>query len=359
MNFNYYLIKNFQPDSIGRSAINFLQSFIDGLSEKSPFYFPLILIDSGSFTYNGDSVYGYGLLNKKMLLTHLKDVFPEVLYTYFDKDNIELGLTNKASGCVTVNLAPVFKSIEEINIDKKVENNDVRKNYSLKLVMSLFHEIFGHKKTGYYSEVKSPNRFFDSEEKKLMILRHKNSFDKGENIIKILRDEKYKQDSGYFLEYFFGKCKSGFIIDLLEILLFNNIDMKFLHDSSLFNEKICVLRKYVELKYLVFKEDRELFKSFDYKTIEEEINALEKIIEDKKILSIKGEENVPNLSPKLVPAQIPKTKMISMVENLEMDYNYYNEKSSEEIREKMQEKDISPELREMLMKLLLSRIRKK
>lgn len=358
LNFTYYLINNFQPDSIGSSAIEFLKSFIDGLNEKSPFYFPLTLIDSGSFTYNGDCVYGQGLLNNKMLVAHLRDVFPEVLCTYFDEEDIDLGLTNKASGCVTVNLAPIFESVEKINIDKKVENKDVRENYSLKLVISLFHEIFGHKKTGYFSEVKSPYRFFDKEEKKLMILRHKNSLDNGENIIKILRNEKSKHDSGHFLEYFFGKCKSGFIIDLLEVLLFNNIDMKFLHDSSLFNENICVLRKYVELKYLVFKENRELFKSFDCKTIEEEINALEKIIEDKKIVSI-GQENKPNLSPKLVPAKSPKKQVVSIGENLEMDYNYYIEKSSEEIREKMKDKNISPALREMLMKLLLGRIRKK
>ena len=133
------------------------------------------------------------------------------------------------------------------------------------MILILFHKIFGQKKTGYDSEIKSPKRFFDEEGKNLMVLRQRNSYEKGENIIKILRNEQTNYDSGYFLEYFFGKCASGFIIDLFEILLFSDVNMSFLYDKQLFNKYINVLRKYVELKYIVFRENKELLNCINCK----------------------------------------------------------------------------------------------
>ena len=358
LNFSYHLVNKFQPNSIGDSAMIFLKSFIDSLNEKSPFYFPLTHIDSGEFTYKGDNIYGYGLLNKDMLINHLKDILPEVICTYFDKEDTDEGLTNKASGCVTINLALIFKSFEEVNIDKEIKDEIILDNYAFKMVILLFHEIFGHKKTGYNSEINSPNRFFDKEGKNLMVLRHKNSCEKGENIINILRNEKSNHDSGHFLEYFFGKCQSGFIIDLLEILLYNNINMKNLYDNSFFNERINILRKYVELKYLVFENNKDLLNSVEGVTIDEEITALEKIIKDNNILPNEKEDH-PSLTPQQETPQVNKKKLISEEDNIKYDYNYYADRPSEEIKEKMKESNISPELRRMLVKILLSRIRKK
>ena len=95
-NFTYYLTKNFQCDSIGYSATKFLGEFIEDLSETSPFYFPLILINSGEFIYQGENIYGYGLLNKNMLITQLKNRLPEVICTYYDENDDE-GYINKVS----------------------------------------------------------------------------------------------------------------------------------------------------------------------------------------------------------------------------------------------------------------------
>ena len=144
-------------------------------------------------------------MNKNMLITQLKNRLPEVICTYYDENNDE-GYINKVSGCVTVNLALIFKSIGEVNIHEAIKDKVTRENYTLKMILILFHKIFGQKKTGYDSEIKSPNRFFDEERKNLMVLRQRNSYEKGENIIKILRNEQTNYDSGYFLEYFFGKC---------------------------------------------------------------------------------------------------------------------------------------------------------
>ena len=94
------------------------------------------------------------------------------------------------------------------------------------------------------------------------------------------------------------------------------------------------------------------------KTINDEIMALEKIIKDNKIVLIEKNEE-PNLPLTLVP-QIHKKHLKTIGdESIQIDYNYYVDKPSEEIRKKMEEKDISPELRRILMKILLNRIRKK
>ena len=356
-NFSYYPTKNFQLDSIGYSAMKFLQEFVEDLNEKSPFYFPLFLIDSGKFIYQGESIYGYGLLNKNMLISHLKDILPEVIYTYYDEEDEE-GSTNKRTGCVTVNLALIFKSIGEVNIHKPIKDKRSRENNALKMFIILFHELFGHKKTGSNSEINSPNRFFDEEGKKLLVLRQRNSYEEGENIIKILRNDRLNHDSGHFLEYFFGKCRSGYIIDLLDILLFYDVNMSFLYNKELFNKNIDILRRYIELKYLVFKEKKILLNSIKSQTIDEEILTLEKIVNDNKIVVSIEKDNEPNLPPKLL--QKNNKKFLKEKEkSIQVDYNYYAHKSSEEIRKKMGEKNISPELRRMLMHLLLSRIRKK
>ena len=356
-NFTYYLMKNFKCESIGYSALKFLGEIIEDLSETSPFYFPLILINSGEFIYQGESIYGYGLLNKNMLITNLKDKLPEVICTYYDENDDECNIKN-VSGCETVNLALVFKSIDEVNIHEVIKDKVAQENYALKMFLILSHKILGNKKIGYDSKIKYPNRFFDEEGKKLMILRQRNSYEKGENFIKILRNEKTNHDSGYFLEYFFGKCASGFIIDLLEILLFNDVNMSYLYDKVLFNKNIDVLRKYVELKYIIFRENKELLNCINYKTIDDEILALEKIIKDNKIVLIEKDEES-NLPLILVP-QIHKKNLKAIYdENIEIDYNYYIDKPSEVIQKKMEEKDISPDLRRMLMKILLNRVRKK
>ena len=358
LNFSYYLVKNFKPNSIGDCSMKFLKLFIDCLTEKSPFYFPLALIDSGLFTYKGDNIYGYGLLNKDILIKHLKAQLPEVIYSYFDKEHIEIGITNKASECVIVNMALIFKNFEEINIDKEINEKEILYNYSLKMIIILFHQILGHNKAGYNSEINSPNRFFDKEGKNLMILRHKNSYEKGENIINILQNEKSKQNSRYFLEYFFGECKSGFIIDLFETLLFNDVDMKYLYDIKFFNDKIDALRKYVELKYLVFKENKKLLDSINCETIDEEILALEKIVKDNNI-KLNEKKHHLNLTPQLGAVQINKNQFISEEDIKKVDYNYYLDRPSEEIREKMKDSNIPIELRRILTEILLSRIRKK
>jgi len=359
VNFSYYLTKNFEKDSIGYCCMEFLREFCDNIDEKSPFYFPLILIDSGSYTYEGECIYGFGLINKKMLISHLKEIIPDVICTYYAPDFDEDGLTDKSTGCVAVNLSSIFESLEKVNICKAINDKRTRDNFALKMVIILFHEIFGHKKTGYNSDVNSPHRFFDKKSKNLMVLKYRNSFEKGENIINILRDQNFKHDSGHFIEYFFGKCESGFIFELLEMMLSDNIDMSFLFNISFFNDKIDTLRKYVEYKYLVYEENKELLENNKYQNIDEEISSLKKIIQEKKKISSNEKKNEKISSPKIKPFQNPKKKLLATQECGDIDYNYYIEKSNEEIKKKLQDNKVSPQLKKILRQIMFERTVKK
>lgn len=361
MNFKYYLRKKFEPDSIGYSSLQFLEKFINNLSEDSPFFFPLTLIDSGAYIYNGNSVYGRGVINKKLLINHLKDILPDVLFTYYDNKTNQINnqaITNKASGCITINLHSLFSTGEKMNIVEPIKEKIILENYSLKMLTILFHEVFGHKKTGYISNTSSPSRFFNQKDGSLMELRHRNSCEKGKNIIKILRQENLDYDSGHFLEYFFGECEYGYIFELFENMILNNVDLNHLFNIEYFHQKIDTLRKYIRLKYIVYIQNKELAEKLKDETIEKEIKNIENYIEKNKI-SFKKEETSNYNSQKKSPQAYKKMIIFSKENNLKFDYYYYINQSSEDIRNKMEDKNTPPELRGMLRKILLNRIRKK
>ena len=236
LEFKYYNINNLEKDSPLFIAIEFLKNLIINLDEESPFYYPLILIDSGNFTYNNENAYGFGLIDKKSLKSHLENIIPDVITTINDEaKNSYQAVANKIIGSVTLNLASKFLSkLKNIKLDKNIENKEYRENLSLILFFVLFHEIFGHKKGGFSSQnnkiLNSPNVFYDKKRKKILKLVNRNFLFENENEVKILRDEP--QDAGHFLEYFIGESNNyGFYSELIEIMLLNNINLNFIFCS--------------------------------------------------------------------------------------------------------------------------------
>ena len=99
INFSYYNIRQLEKDSPLYNAIEFLDNFIEDLNEKSPFIYPLKLIDSGNFTFGKKDVYGLGLITKDNLKSHLKNVLPDVIIIINDEEfKHDQVSTNKALG---------------------------------------------------------------------------------------------------------------------------------------------------------------------------------------------------------------------------------------------------------------------
>ena len=284
--FSYYSKKTMEIDSPLLSAISFLKDFINDLDESSPFFIPLILIDSGKFIYNNESIYAYGLYSKEIVKKHLRDIIYETIIVYEDYNTDKIAETNKNTGVVSLNLCKTLAPSAIIDIGKKIKDENARIDYSLKIILALFHELLGHKKFSYNSNsnvTDSPGSYYD-EKKKIIKFVNVKSNKEGEDIIKIIRDEDCDGDSGHFLEYFFGECKYGYIIHLIEKMILGKVNLNFLYNKRLWKEDINVLKKYVELKYLVYHENKEFLKDMiNFKDITEEISYLENIIKSNNI----------------------------------------------------------------------------
>ena len=195
----------------------------------------------------------------------------------------------------------------------------------------------------------SPRVFYDKKKRKLLTLVYRNSQFYSNDEIKILRDET--QDSEYFLEYFIGECEYGYYSELIEEMIIGQVNLNLILDNKLLNGKIEVIRRYLKLKYIIFKFDRNSLPIKEYDNIYEEIVDLEKILKEKniKLNSIKQneEENRKRTEINLSDYRIQK------------DIERFEKLSYDEIREKMNSDETPPELRKILFKVLMKRIRRK
>lgn len=363
--FSYYSKKTMEIDSPLLSAISFLKDFIEDLDESSPFFYPLILIGSGKFIYNNESIYAYDLNSKEIVKKHLKNIRYEAIIVYEDYNSDKVVQTNKNAGVVSLNLCKALSPAEIINIGKKIKDENVRIDYSLKIILSLFHELLGYKQFSYNSNSNSsgsPGCYYDEKKKKIIKLVNVKSNKEGEDIIKILRGEDCDGDSGQFLEYFFGECKYGYIIHLIEKMILGKVNLNFLYNKRLWKEEINVLRKYIELKYLINHENKNFLKDMiNFKDITEEISYLENVIKLNNIqFSFLGKKSA---SPVFYEGLKTKRKKIMDTkesENYEeeIDYEYYSKRSITELKKILFGEKLPCDAFAKLFMIYLKRIRK-
>lgn len=359
LNFKYYKTKSSESNSPINNAMKFFNDFIDNLNESSPFYYPLLLIDSGIFTYNNDSVYGCGIINDKILKSHLKQIIPEIIIVINDEETLEdEAITNKNLGSIIFNVAsPTLSSLKNIEINKTMQDQDLREKIALIIFLTLFHEILGHKKGGFAVKVervpKSPKIFYDYKKKSILTLVNRNSDSESEKEIKILR--KDNSDSGHFLEYFIGECEYGYFSELIEYMILEGINLNFIFDVNLWNEKIEIMRKYIKLKYIIYQYDKKLLDAEKFKNIYEEIQALEVIIKEKNI-SIDTPQNIITQSKEGI-VKNKKIELSSLIKK-KKEYKKYENLSYEEMREKIVDSNTPKELRNILIKIILNSFRK-
>ena len=356
INFSYYITKLLEKDSPLYNALQFLEKFIETLNEKSPFIYPLILIDSGNFIFNNKNVYGFGLISKDNLKSHLKNILPDVIIIIDDneeKNNHEQSNPNKVIGSIVLNLfSRILSFLKNVKLDKKIKEKD-NNNITLILLTEILHKLFGCQKDEYSQETNkpliTPIVFYDKNKKKLLTLINRDSLFHFSEEIKILRDDAH--DSGYLLEYYMGECEYGYYSELIEKMIIGQVNLNLILDNKLLNGKIEVIRRYLKLKYIIFKFDRNSLPIKEYDNIYEEIVALEKIIKEKNIklniIKQNEEENRKRIEINLSDYRIQK------------DIERFEKLSYDEMREKMNSDETPPELRKILFKVLMKRIRRK
>ena len=362
INFTYYNMKYASKNSPLCISNQFLKDFIDKLDDKSPFIYPLSLIDSGNFTYSKENIYGLGLINKDILKSHLINILPEIVITINDEDEKdEQAIANKALGSVVINLASPFLSpLRKVEINKELSNQDFSNKIALILFIEFFHEIFGHKKGGYSQKsntiLSSPNAFYDKQKRAILKLVDKNALFVRKNEVKILRGCEH--DAGHFLEYFIGECEYGFYIELIEMMIEDNVNLNFILNNELWNEKIEIMRKYIKLKYIIFRHNKNLLDTIKYKDINEEITDLEKKIKEKNIkLDIVKESQNAKEKEKIISS---KRRGLHTSDNIKQyEIEKYEKMSFDEIKKIMDEEQVPQDLRKILRVILLKKIRRK
>ena len=350
--FTYYNLNNLEEESPLFIAITFLKKLIEDLDDINPFIYPLILIDSGNYYYNGENAFEYGLTNKEILKKHLLDVLPDILITINNEENsTNQAYTNKVIGSVIFNLGVKSLSpLKYFKLNKNVENRDIRNKLALIIFITFFYEVLGYIKSLYSSNSQKDNEILLSRN----AFYDKKKFDFN-NDIKILRNtDRY---ASHFLEYFIGECEYGFYIDLIDELLLENINLNFILDNDLWNKKIDKLRKYIKIKYMVFCHDKNLLDKRAFNNINDEIIYLENIIIQEKIqLSVPCEINVKEQNK---DETIPKSKK-EVFFSKPINNNKKNEEleklSFGELKKIAFNKKISSDLTKAAIDILFSRI---
>lgn len=369
LNYKYYINdKHLENNSPLKSALLALEKFKDNLNESSPFFYPLILIDSEKYNYKPNygtekEVFGYGLTSSDLLKKHLNEIIPEVIIAFNDENYYkdDQGSTNKRTGAITLNLScKLLSGLKEYDLSKKIDDTKVLNDLSLRIYIVLFHETYGHKKGGYSFRsddlLLSPNYFYDKKKEKIMKLDYMFS-SSNRNVIKILHDPNTKSDAGSFLEYFLGDTKYGFISSLIEIMLIEKINLNFIFDEYLWNEGINTLRKYIELKYIVFINNNKLLDNKDFQNINEEICYLNKVIEINKFEINNENEKDSNITNN---TSIKKRKELCLSDNTKkIDFSLCDDLSIDEIMRRYQDDNTNYEEKKLYKEFLLNRFERK
>ena len=286
---NYIKIKNIEKNSPLNYAFDFLNNFIEELDCESNFYYPLLLVDGGHFNYKHKfgnnfkyiSTYGFNLQSIDEIKTHLKNMLPKViLYTSNLGDN--QALTNPINGNVIINISNFEE--KEINIDKNNEDDEKSSHYGFVLSKILMHEFFGHKKSSFSKSEINYNSVISYNDKfgELRLISNDDSliFKQNDDFESIESFDNIVGDSGYFIEYYFGKIYEEYTISLIDNIE-NKTNLGMLLTPSLWHKNIKLFQEYIKLKTILVTRLSNV--TYDKKpNINEEILEMKKLILSKK-----------------------------------------------------------------------------
>ena len=203
----------------------------------------------------------------------LKNMVPNVIIysEYIKNDNAK---TNPISGNVILNI----KQFEKINIDKNKLDEFTSKHYGFIISKILMHEFFGS-----FSKIKKNQNsiisFIDENDGIKLINSDDINYDIYKDINAILDGENpdnYVGDSGYFIEYFFGKINNRYTLPLIDDIE-KKTKLSKLLDPQLWHKNISTFKEYIKLKSIYCEYFPENEKYYNI-SIYEEIESMKKEI---------------------------------------------------------------------------------
>jgi hypothetical protein len=271
INFEYIKLDKVEKNSIIYLSYEFINKFIDNLTENSPSYFSLVELNSDFGFYNEEIVFSYDIVCLSDLKSHLKEIIPSVISFFELKNSNKNAFTECSIGAIGINKVTLLNPYKDLDITKNILNEskyDV-KDAAMKLAEDIMHESFGHKKLKlqfdfFEKDAKdTPKKCFKDKKLKELVKINKINHEK---YINILFDEE-KGDSGNYFESSFGRLantniytftclsriKHGKLIDYPE--LFYNRD------------NLEKLQKYAYYRLLYFKVKEQAQKDKNNETV--------------------------------------------------------------------------------------------
>ena len=259
-NIKYINMKTIEKNSPLYYAKIFLEDFINELDYDSPFYFPLLSIDSDKFfgriktLYEFVTTYGFSMLSIDKLKEHLKNMIPNIITITNILDKDTESITNYLNGSVILN-ANLF---QEIDIGKSCENLKLSKHYGFIIAKLLLHEAFGHKKSTYSDSAKiidSIISFKDEDDKFVFVSRDdKDIYKKLDDIEKIKEIDSFIGDSGLFIEYHFGYIDENPVLSIIDVLeKKTKTNLNKLLDANMWHKNLKTMQDYLKLKCFALK----------------------------------------------------------------------------------------------------------
>ena len=140
-------IKNNTPYKI---CYEFLNEFIENLTEDSSLFEIIYLLDSDTGSnrlYKNVRQFQLSLYNLNQIKQHLKSTIPDVIIRKFHSENDVCNGSFYPSYGVIQCYEGILYDINDIStISKIIENEDKECIYTMPLIMLFFHELFGHSK---------------------------------------------------------------------------------------------------------------------------------------------------------------------------------------------------------------------
>ena len=275
INIRYYFFSKRKQNSILNKVKKFFCEFINSLTENS-FIFPYILkVDAGCGFYKRDKIFTYDMQNIKMIKSHLNQIFPEILFFYYKKNDTMA--STSPQGAISINEYQLLKHdkkkyIGKINYEEDLNDNILSSNIAMDIILDFFHEYTGHKKFSdfeYYDD--SPKKYFDDSGNffELMPISHKSKKQKDDkddknddNIVNkeyILSSslKKGEGESGHFIELSFGKIGNKYVFDEIYKIKNKDILLIFLLKHLWINQFYLPNHLYVSQKRNSEKENKE------------------------------------------------------------------------------------------------------
>ena len=276
---NYFIMNKKEENSILDLVEKFFNDYINSITEDSKIFFKLLELDSGIGFLKGKQFHCFDMTTIDEIKAHLKDIFIDILITYKANKRICAFIITK-TGAIAINLSQI-PNYQDFLLGKKLEKYEMAKgkDVAAKIIVFLFHEIYGHKKFLYEKEkfIISPYYFF--QDSKTYFLDYKNSVSKEPNAIKILQKNTNSDDETYY-ELSYGKITDYYTFKIIDEM---NEYGDLLDDINLWINDLDSLNEYFKYKYLIQckkiplnncpTETKEKIKYFKYQVMKSGIDA--------------------------------------------------------------------------------------